>query len=428
MGEFMNEYLYVKGGNKLYGRVRTHGAKNAVLPLLALSMLTDEDVIVEDCPYISDVDTMSALLKNLGLEVIRKDRDIRVSGVAHSVRVRENLVKDMRSSMFMLGALLCACKEVDMPLPGGCIIGARPMDIHFDGLKRMGAKVEVSENGIHCIAECLQGADIVMKYASVGATENLLMCASLAKGRTRLINCAREPEIISLTHALRAMGARISGEGSSVITVDGVPSLCGCKIRPISDRIVAGTIICAVAICGGEVLIEDGDINALKSLVQTLNCRDCVITGDDLHILVKSTGRTHACDITSAPYPLFATDLQPQMLACSCFADGISKIRETVFENRFAYAEELKKFGFMVEVQQGRVARVTGCNCASFGMGRVHGAEVYAKDLRGGASLLLASLGINGDSKIFNPYFIDRGYERIEDMLCSLGAYVKRVK
>lgn len=424
----MSEYLYVKGGNKLYGRVKIHGAKNAVLPLLALGMLTDENVIVEDCPNISDVDTMSSLLKNLGLEVVRKDREICVSGVAHSVRVKENLVKDMRSSMFMLGALLCACKEVNMPLPGGCVIGARPMDIHFDGLKRMGATVDVGESGIHCIAENLHGADIVMKYASVGATENLLMCASRAKGTTRLINCAREPEIVSLVHALRIMGARISGEGTSVITIEGVPTLSGCRIRPISDRIVAGTIVCAVAICGGEVLIENGDINTLQSLVQTLNNKDCAISGDDLHLFVKSTGRTHAMDITSAPYPLFATDLQPQALACACFADGVSKIRETVFENRFAYAEELKKFGFDINIQEGRVARVSGCNCSSFGMGRVCGAEVYAKDLRGGASLLLASLGIKGASKIYNPYFIDRGYERIEDVFCSLGAYVKRVK
>lgn len=423
----MNEYLKVKGGEELFGKIQLHGAKNAVLPLLALGVMTEEDVTVKDCPYISDVDTMVSLLSNLGLRVERKGRDISVCGRANSVSVQENFCRDMRSSMFMLGALLCSCKEVIMPLPGGCIIGARPLDIHFDGLRRMGASVETKNGMIRCHAEKLRGAKIVMKYPSVGATENLLMCASVAEGETTLINCAREPEILSLAQALRIMGARITGEGTSVIHIEGVEKLGGCRITPVSDRIVAGTALCAVALCGGEAYIEGANIFHIQPVVRILKNSDCQISGDDSYLVVKSRGKIHPFCVTTAPYPLFPTDLQPQIFACACFSDGVSEITESVFENRFAHAYELQKLGMAISVADKRRAHIIGCASQDFDCSKIRGADLFSKDLRGGAGLLLAALKIDGESRIFNTEYIDRGYERIEKMFSDLGGKAERI-
>lgn len=422
----MGDYFCVKGGEQLCGKVELHGAKNAVLPLLALGMLTKDDVIVRDCPLISDVYTMISLLKSLGLTVSISGREICVSGEPCMAQVQESLCRDMRSSMFMLGALLCACKEVKMPLPGGCVIGARPLDIHFDGLKKMGAEVQFDGGYIRCFADKLHGADVVMRYPSVGATENLLMCASLASGRTTLINCAREPEIQSLAQALRSMGAKISGEGTSVIKIDGVDKLCGCRVLPPSDRIAGGTYICASALCGGDVFIENVDVRTVQPLVDVLRNKDCKIDALNGGISVKSCGRAHSASVITAPYPLFPTDLQPQLLTYACFADGASRIEETVFENRFGFVEELKKTGLKVSVSNDRIATVVGCNSSAFGAKAVRGADMVAKDLRGGAGLLLAGLKIKGESKVFNAKFVDRGYENIEDVFVRLGAHVMR--
>lgn len=418
----MSEYFEIEGGNPLYGQTTVHGAKNAVLPLLAMGILSDDTVTVCDCPDISDVRAMCGLLQNLGVRVERADRRISVSGSAHIARVSEAFCKDMRSSMFMLGALLASLGEVEMPLPGGCKIGSRPLDIHIDGLRRMGATAEYTRNGIRCYAKKLHGADVVLKFPSVGATENLIMCASLAQGKTTLVNVAREPEIISLAQGLRAMGARISGEGSSVIKIDGVDKLGGCRITPVGDRIVAGTLLSAVALCGGEVRINGVGDEYLGSVVETLRSEEISIYADECGMLVRSSGRAHPVRVATAPYPMFPTDMQPQLFAFACFADGVSCIKETVFENRFAHAKEFAKLGANIRLENN-VATVYGNSLLK----DVAAADsLRASDLRGGAGLMIAALKINGKTSVFGSEYIDRGYESIEDVFCSLGGVVRR--
>lgn len=421
-----NQYLKIIGGNSLSGRVEVHGAKNAVLPILAAGILTSEDVIVQNCPYISDVDAMAILLEELGAEVIRKGRNIIVRGQATHARVDDLHCKDMRSSMFMLGALLATLGEVETTFPGGCSIGLRPLDIHLDGLKKMGATVEMTKSGIRCTAKSLIGAKILMKYPSVGATENLMMCATLAKGRTTLVNCAREPEIISLAECLRSMGAKISGDGTSVMKIEGVKRLFGTRFSPIGDRIVAGTVACATALCGGDVEIDGANVNHLGAVINCLQSKDCKIDGDDTYMRVRSTGRIHGVHAQSAPYPLFPTDMQPQLLCASCFSDSVSVIRETVFENRFAHVKEMQKLGAKINVR-GDTVTIFGCE-KSDSPYLIKGGSVVASDLRAGAALCIAALKIKGESKVYGVEFIDRGYERIEDVFCSLGGYVLRTK
>jgi len=418
----MSEYFEIEGGNPLYGQTTVHGAKNAVLPLMAMGILSDDTVTVCDCPDISDVRAMCGLLQNLGVRVELTGRRISVSGRANTARVSEAFCKDMRSSMFMLGALLASLGEVEMPLPGGCKIGSRPLDIHIDGLRRMGATAEYTRNGIRCYAKKLHGADVVLKFPSVGATENLIMCASLAQGKTTLVNVAREPEIISLAQGLRAMGARISGEGSSVIKIDGVDKLGGCQITPVGDRIVAGTLLSAVALCGGEVQINGVGDEYLGSVIDALRSKKISIDADECGMFVRSSGRAHPVRISTAPYPMFPTDMQPQLFAFACFADGVSCIKETVFENRFAHAKEFAKLGAIIRLENN-VATVYGNSLLK----DVAAADsLMASDLRGGAGLMIAALKINGKTNVFGSEYIDRGYESIEDVFCSLGGVVRR--
>lgn len=423
-GNMSKQYLKIIGGNPLVGRVEVHGAKNAVLPILAAGLLTKEDLVVENCPYITDVEAMVKLLCNLGASVTREGRRIIVRGQATHARVNDTLCKDMRSSMFMLGALLATLGEVETPLPGGCKIGLRPLDIHLDGLRKMGVEVELQKDGIRCSAKRLVGAKILMKYPSVGATENLLMCATLAKGRTTLVNCAREPEIVSLAECLRGMGAKISGEGTSVMHIEGVKELGGTRYTPVGDRIVAGTILCGVALCGGDVEIDGANAKHLGAVIGVLQSKDCKIYGDDSYMRVQSSGRMHALRAQTAPYPLFPTDMQPQLLCASCFSDGVSVVSETVFENRFAHAKEMQKLGAKINVCHN-VAVVSGCDRAEFPY-MIKGGKLVASDLRGGAALCLAALKIQGESMVYGLEYIDRGYERIEDTICALGGYAIR--
>lgn len=420
----MTEYFDIIGGSKLCGRVVVHGAKNAVLPLLAAGILTQEKVAIEDCPHISDVDVMCRLLEDLGAHVERASRRICVCGKAVRARASEALCKDMRSSMFMLGALLASLGEAEITFPGGCQIGSRPLDIHVDGLRKMGASVGFTQNGLHCHADKLHGADVLLKYPSVGATENLLMCAVLAEGHTTLINAAREPEIVSLARGLRAMGARISGEGTSVVKIDGVDKLGGSTIQPVFDRIVAGTVLCGVATCGGEVRIDGANERLLGSVCDALRSKDCEIIGDENSLLVSSTGKPHPVRVSTAPYPLFPTDMQPQILSLACFADGVSEIAETVFENRFAHALELQKIGAKIHIN-GNSAIVEGSE-KEINDSRNMQRTLVAKDLRGGAGLILAALKAKGETRVYGTRYVDRGYERIEDLFCSIGGRVFR--
>lgn len=417
-------YFEISGGNSLVGRVCMHGAKNAVLPLIAAGILTKDTVTVKDCPYISDVDAMIGILQSLGVRVTRVGRSVSVHTQAKHACVKDSLCKDMRSSMFMLGALLATLKEVELDYPGGCKIGARPLDIHLDGLCRMGAKIEPTSSGVRCRAKQLVGADIVMKYPSVGATENLLMCATLAKGETTLVNCAREPEIVSLASCLRAMGARISGDGTSVVRVQGVDELGGCEFTPIGDRIVAATLLIAANITGGEIEIDGVSKNMLGAVCDAVESKYCKISGDSNSVRVVSFAKPKAVSVTTSPYPLFPTDVQPQIFASALFSDGVSSIKETVFENRLAHAKEFAKTGADVSVQ-GNLARIIGARTQDRAI-RLNACDMTASDLRGGAGLMLAALGLNGKSRVYGAEYIDRGYEKIEDMFCSLGASVIR--
>lgn len=418
----MRDALIIRGGTPLNGDVTLHGAKNAVLPLLLAGTLSEEKVEIEDCPHISDVDAMLGILRSLGVDVAREDRRICVCGCAKYARADKELARVMRSSMFMLGALISTVREVHMPLPGGCDIGARPLDIHVDGFRAMGARVECGADSLDCYADRLRGADIVMRYPSVGATENLMMCASLADGVTRLINCAREPEIVCLAKGLKAMGASIAGEGTSVMTIEGKESLHGAKLSPCGDRIVAGTLIAACAVAGGDIKIYGIDGKDCQSVIDVFCSDSCRIDADPVCIRVRSDGRVRARNVCTAPFPLFPTDMQAQLMAAMCFSDGVSAIDETVFERRFSHARELVKLGADISLDGGK-ATVRGCASTHT---RLRGADMYARDLRGGAGLAVAALGAEGTSRIFNLTYIDRGYESLEALLSGLGADVKR--
>ncbi len=309
-----------------------------------------------------------------------------------------------------------------MPLPGGCNIGARPLDIHIDGLSAMGARVETREDMLDCYADELRGADIVMRYPSVGATENLMMCASLAKGDTLLINCAREPEIVCLAKGLKAMGADICGEGTPVMRIRGVRRLKGASLAPCGDRIVAGTLVAATAVAGGDVRIYGVDPRDISSVTDVFKSDHCLISGDGVCVRVRADGRIRPVNISTAPFPLFPTDMQAQLMGAMCFSDGVSVIDETVFERRFAHARELVKLGADITLDAGR-AIVRGSALTGR---RLQGTKMHARDLRGGAGLAIAALGAEGESAIFDIGYIDRGYERIEDMFSCLGADISR--
>jgi len=416
-----NEYLSINGGNELRGTVEMHGAKNAVLPLLAAAAMTKEESVIEDCPFISDVENMLGLLSALGVSVKRKGRNIELSGGVSGVGDIAGFCKTMRSSMFMLGVLLSETGEAYLPLPGGCDIGARPLDIHIDGLKKMGAEAYIENGAVVCKAKKLRGAEIPLRYPSVGATENLLMCAARADGRTTLLGCAREPEIVSLADGLNKMGANIRGAGSSKIEIEGVKTLKGARLIPGGDRIVAGTVLAATALCGGSVKIDGVNRSELAAVINAFKSEHCKIDGTNTGICVSSDGRISAGSVFTAPYPLFPTDMQAQYLACQCFSDGVGVVRETVFENRFAHAYELQKMGADVIVDKN----------AAFVRGNPRGmkaAELCAHDLRGGAGLMIAALKVRGESKVFGTRYIDRGYESMETLFRELGADVSRVR
>lgn len=412
------DYLEIKGGNPLYGTVKIHSAKNAVLPMLAGAILTEEEVTLLDCPRIVDVDNMTEILSEVGLSVVREGRSITVGGKVERGVVGEKLSRAMRSSVFLLGALLSETGRVRLYTPGGCNIGARPIDIHLDGLSRLGAKIEYGKDFVECSANRLKGAEIVFKYPSVGATENLLLASVKAEGESTLIGCAREPEILSLCEMLRGMGAEIYGEGTSVVKVKGVDKLYGTTVKPVSDRIVAGTIISAVAVTGGRVIIENAETGYLGSFLKEILSEHIRITDSSCGITVESDGVVLPSNIITGPYPTFPTDLQPVVTAVKCFANGVSTVTETVFENRFAHVGELANMGVNIDID-GFVAIVRG-------RGKLHSSVLHAYDLRGGAGLVVASLGAKGVGRVYGLRHIDRGYEKIEELFASLGGVIRR--
>ncbi len=416
----MKEYI-INGGRMLEGTVDIRGAKNSILPLLAGCILTDEIIVLHDCPYISDVDSMIKILEGLGCKIIRNDRDLIVdsSGVCNS-QIPSSLAKELRSSIFLLGSLLSRLKKAKVAYPGGCDIGLRPIDIHIAGLKELNIDIQEQGGFIICNSQNARCADVVLDLPSVGATENLMMSSVFIKGKTVIRNCAKEPEIVDLQKFLNAMGAKIKGAGSSVIVVEGVDKLHGVDYTPIPDRIVAGTYLIATAMCGGNVELRNVNSEHISSLISKLSKTTCKIYVKNDRIIVKSKGRQKSLDcIETMYYPGFPTDLQSQIMAMQTVSRGTSVIVENIFETRFKTASELKKLGADITIK-GRVAVVKGVK-------ELTGSEVVATDLRGGASLVLAGLVANGETVVKDIHHIDRGYEDMSLDLSALGANIRRV-
>jgi UDP-N-acetylglucosamine 1-carboxyvinyltransferase len=412
--------LRIVGGKRLQGEIACSGAKNAVLPMLCAALLTAEPVTITGVPALNDVETLLKLLARIGVVVSRDGDTVTLCAATIAAPVAPyELVKTMRASILVLGPLLARVGEAEVSLPGGCAIGARPVDQHLKGLAAMGAKVHVVHGNIHARAARLTGARIVPDVVTVTGTENLLMAAVLADGVTVIENAAREPEVADLANLLVAMGARISGIGSDTLVVEGVERLHGATYRVMSDRIEAGTYLCAAAITGGEIVLRDAPVAALDAVVAKLREAGCAIRCGENWIALTAPARLKAVDIRTAPYPGFPTDMQAQFMALDTVAQGSGVIRETIFENRFMHAVELQRLGANIHID-GATAVVTGVD-------RLEGAEVMATDLRASAGLVVAGLVAEGETVIDRIYHLDRGYERLETKLRALGAKVARL-
>ena len=417
----MDKFI-IDGGKRLYGSVRIQSAKNSVLPLFAASVLTDKPVTICSAPAITDAACMAQILQELGAKVRFHGEDVTIdSSNACSHEISSALTKELRSSVFMIGSLLTRFHKALIAYPGGCDIGLRPIDLHLNALKRLGVNISEQDGYILCTCEKLCGAEIVLDFPSVGATENILLAAVKAEGRTVIQGAAKEPEIVDLQNFLNAMGARVRGAGTDVIEIDGVKELGGVSWRPIEDRIEAGTFLIACAICGGEVELEGARAENLGLLLHKLRENGCKISVKNDKIHIASHGRLR-CNrkIETMPFPGFPTDLQAQMTALNATCDGCALIVENLFETRYKYVPELGKMGADIEVR-GRNAFVRGVE-------RLHGATVVAGDLRGGAALVLAALGAEGVSEVLDLSHIDRGYSGLQDKLKNLGAEVRRVR
>lgn len=417
--------IIVQGGQELHGEIPIAGAKNACLALMPATLLTEEPLTLTNAPRLSDVDTMTALLRSLGVEVTQlADGRVRImsSHVLTGQRADYDIVRKMRASNLVLGPLLARTGEAVLSLPGGCNIGTRPMELHFSGLEKMGAEFDLQGGYYHGRApRGLKGAVINLDFPSVGATENLLMAATLAKGTTVINNAAREPEIADLAICLRRMGAQIEGEGTSCITISGVDRLHGATHPVIVDRIELGTYMLAPAICGGSVECIGGRLDLIGAFAEKLNEAGIDIEETQRGLRVsRRNGRIRAVDITTAPFPGFPTDLQAQMMALLCTAEGTSTLEETIFENRFMHAPELARMGAQIEVHGGRAT--------VHGVERLKGAPVTASDLRASVSLILAGLAAEGETVVSRVYHLDRGYEHVEEKLSALGARIERIR
>ena len=417
--------IIVKGGTPLSGQIPIAGAKNACLALMPATLLSDEPLTLTNAPRLSDIKTMTMLLQSLGAEVTSMQGGRVLALSSHdltNLTADYDIVRKMRASNLVLGPLLARAGRAVVSLPGGCAIGARPMDLHIAGLEALGATIELKDGYLHAEARAgLQGAVIEQRFASVGATENIVMAATLAKGTTVLKNAAREPEIVDLVRCLRAMGAEIAGEGTATIEIQGVDRLGGATHRVVADRIELGTYMIAPAIAGGEVELIGGSMDLLPAFCEKLQEGGISITQTNEGVKVaRANGRIHAVDVKTEVFPGFPTDLQAQMMALMCTADGTSVLEETIFENRFMHAPELMRMGAEIEVHGGH-ATVTGVE-------RLKGAPVMATDLRASVSLILAGLAAEGETVVNRVYHLDRGYERVEEKLGACGARIERVK
>ena len=420
------DQIIVQGGGALYGEIPITGAKNACLTLMPATLLTDEPLTLTNAPRLSDIKTMTDLLQSLGAEVVSMQDGQVLAMSSHdltSYRAEYEIVRKMRASILVLGPLLARFGETAVSLPGGCAIGARPVDLHLKAFEAMGADLDLRDGYVHAKAPKggLRGAVIDFPIVSVGATENALMAATLAKGTTVLKNAAREPEIVDLAECLRRMGAQIEGEATGTITIQGVDSLHGATHPVVTDRIELGTYMLLPAICGGEVECLGGRLDLLEAFAAKLDEAGVSVTQTERGIKTShKTGRVRAVDVVTEPFPGFPTDLQAQMMALMCTAEGTSVLEETIFENRFMHAPELARMGAKIEVHGGH-ATVTGVS-------KLKGAPVMATDLRASVSLILAGLAAEGETIVSRVYHLDRGYEHVVRKLRGVGAKIERVK
>ena len=416
--------IIVTGNGPLKGQIPIAGAKNACLTLMPATLLSEEPLTLTNAPRLSDIRTMTQLLQSLGAEVTSM-QDGKVLAMSshdiHNHTADYDIVRKMRASILVLGPMLARDGHAVVSLPGGCAIGARPVDLHLKALEAMGAELDLREGYVHAKAPGgLKGGVFAFPFVSVGATENALMAATLAKGTTVLKNAAREPEIVDLAQCLRKMGAQIEGEGTSTITIQGVDRLNGATHPVVTDRIELGTYMLAPAICGGEVELLGGRIDLVGAFCEKLDAAGISVeeTATGLKV-TRGNGRVRAVDVTTEPFPGFPTDLQAQMMALLCTADGVSVLEEKIFENRFMHAPELMRMGARIDVHGG-TATVTGVD-------RLKGAPVMATDLRASVSLILAGLAAEGETIVNRVYHLDRGYERVEEKLGAVGARIERV-
>lgn len=418
------EKLIIHGGHELHGRVKISGAKNAVLPIIAATLLAqDKPCVLDEVPYLNDVCTIAEVLRQLGAKVDfnRQQHTLFVdSTVLKTADAPYDLVRKMRASFVIMGPLLARYGKAKISMPGGCAIGTRPIDLHLKGFEALGAEIEIGHGFISATApNGLKGTSIYLDFPSVGATENIIMAACMAEGQTILENAAQEPEIIDLANFLNIMGAKIRGAGTNVIKITGVPKLIGHNYTIIPDRIEAGTYMVAVAMTGGDIYIENAISEHLKPVIAKLNEAGVKIEEDIDGIRVSCNKRPKAIDIKTLPYPGFPTDMQAQFMAMLTIADGTGLVTETVFENRFMHVDELKRMGACIKVD-GRTSIVEG-------VPSLNGCQVKATDLRAGAAMVLAGLVANGETEVSYIHHIDRGYDNLVEKLCGLGADICRV-
>jgi UDP-N-acetylglucosamine 1-carboxyvinyltransferase len=412
--------LVIQGGTTLNGEVSISGAKNAALPILCASLLTAETLKIENVPQLNDVTTMLALLRQMGIDITQDGKqgvELTAASLSNLVAPYE-MVKTMRAAILVLGPMLARAGKAMVSLPGGCAIGLRPVDQHIKGLQAMGAEIKIDHGYIHAHVKRLNGARIVMDLVTVTGTENLMMAATLANGITVLENAAREPEVTNLADCLISMGAKIYGAGSDTITIEGVRTLHGATHRVMPDRIETGTFLVAAAASGGEIYLRDTRADILTAVLEKLREAGATIESEQDWISLKMKGVLKSVNLRTAPYPAFPTDMQAQFMALNSVAEGTAIITETIFENRFMHAQELKRMGANIEVE-GSVSIVHG-------VAHLDGTNVMATDLRASASLVLAGLIARGETTIERIYHLDRGYEHIDEKLTRLGAKVQR--
>jgi UDP-N-acetylglucosamine 1-carboxyvinyltransferase len=424
--------IQIRGGRRLNGEVRISGAKNAALPLMVASLLTDEPLTLASVPHLTDISQLAEILAGLGVEITMSGNGHAGAEVGRVLKLHAktiasteapyDLVRKMRASFLVIGPLLARCHEAKVSLPGGCAIGTRPVDLHLKGLEAMGAEIELKEGYVHARAPGgLRGAHVQFPFVSVGATENLMMAASIAKGTTIIENAASEPEVTDLGHCLQAMGAKIEGLETRTLKIEGVDRLKGANYTVLPDRIETGTYAMAVAATGGEVELVGTRSELIASVIPLLESAGVHIQSTNRGIKVARNGAHFTgVDVTTEPYPGFPTDLQAQLMALMATANGVSHISETIFENRFMHVPELMRMGADITIDH-QTATVRGVE-------RLHGAPVMATDLRASVSLIIAGLTAEGETIVNRVYHLDRGFERIEEKLSALGADIKRVK